>query len=89
MDVIDLSSYTQLEKENIFKNYLLPKTLEESGLTGEEFEMADDVIHRLIEEYCREPGVRSLERYTRRIIDKVAFKIISGKKSLKKKKEKI
>lgn len=78
MDTITLSSYTNQEKKEIFHRHLLPKAIRDSGLTDPEyFEIEKDVVDKLINDYCREPGVRSLERHTRKIVDKVAFQIVS------------
>ena len=78
MDVITLSSYTTQEKKQIFERHLLPKALRESGLESSTlFSLADGVVDKLIQDYCREPGVRSLERHTKKIIDKIAYQIVT------------
>lgn len=77
MDVISLSSYTSVEKKSIFHKHLLPKAIRDAGLTDlDSFEIPDNVVEVLINDYCREPGVRSLERHAKMIADKVAYKIV-------------
>ena len=77
MDVITLSSYTMPEKKSIMHRYLLPKALKDAGLKESNVRFAEGVEEKLINDYCREPGVRSLERHIRKIADKVAFEIVS------------
>ena len=77
MDVITLSSYTNVEKKFILNKHLLPKAIEEAGLTGKDsFEFGEGIIEKIINDYCREPGVRSLDRHAKKVADKVAFKVV-------------
>ncbi|MEG2660252.1 MAG: endopeptidase La [Oscillospiraceae bacterium] len=76
MDVIELSSYTRIEKFNIAKRHLVPKQLLLTGLKGKA-KFADAAIYMLIDSYTREAGVRSLERTINEILRKCAKKIAS------------
>lgn len=77
MDVIQLSSYTNNEKKAIFEKYLLPKAIKSTGVNPLSFKIEDNVIDYIINQYSREPGIRSLEKHTKKILEKVAFKIVN------------
>ncbi|KAF5295700.1 hypothetical protein FQA39_LY12873 [Lamprigera yunnana] len=62
MEIISLSSYTEIEKMKIAKDYLVEKVLQEHSLTVEEIEFKDEAFDELIKYYTREAGVRQLER---------------------------
>lgn len=62
MEIIEISGYTQEEKVEIAKKYLIPKQRKEHGLKASQFKMSDAVINRVIDEYTRESGVRGLEK---------------------------
>lgn len=62
LEIIQLSSYTELEKLEIAKKHLVPKQLEANGLKASQFKISDDVLLYLIRYYTREAGVRQLER---------------------------
>src|SRR5699024_2906797 len=62
MDIIELSSYTELEKLAIAKDHLLPEAYKENGLTSEEIKFTDDGLLFLINHYTKEAGVRNLMR---------------------------
>jgi ATP-dependent Lon protease len=79
MEIIQLSGYTELEKEQIAKTYLIPKQLKEHGLTEEMLTIEEDAILTLIRNYTREAGVRSLERVIGSICRKATKEIVSGK----------
>lgn len=75
LEIIELSSYTVLEKLSIAKNYILKKMREEFKLDEEEFNLTDENILRIIKNYTRESGVRELER----LINKLGRKYICHK----------
>ena len=62
MEIVELSSYTEIEKYHIAINHLIPKQLKQHGLTSDQLTIDDDVILKIIRSYTREAGVRSLER---------------------------
>jgi ATP-dependent Lon protease len=78
MEIITLSGYTEEEKIHIARMYLLPRQLEEHGLTSDQIEVTDDALRRAIAEYTREAGVRNLERQIGTIARKVAARIATG-----------
>jgi ATP-dependent Lon protease len=75
MEMISLSGYTEDEKVHIARKYLVPRQLEENGLTPAQFEMSDAALRRLIGEYTREAGVRTLERQIGTVARKVAARV--------------
>jgi ATP-dependent Lon protease len=79
MEIIYLSGYTAEEKLGIAKKYLLPKQLDEHGLTGKILNVADPALMMLISQYTREAGVRNLEREIANLCRKVARRIAEGK----------
>ncbi len=76
MEVINISGYTEVEKFNIAKKYLLTKQMEANGLKPGDMEIDDEALHSLIRNYTREAGVRSLERTVATVCRKVAKKIV-------------
>ncbi|AUS08395.1 endopeptidase La [Laceyella sacchari] len=81
MEVIYISGYTELEKEQISKSYLIPKQLKEHGLTKEQLQIQGAATLKLIRHYTREAGVRNLERTIGTLCRKAAKQIVSGKKN--------
>jgi ATP-dependent Lon protease len=79
MEIIYLSGYTEEEKLGIAKKYLLPKQLEEHGLTSKIVNILDEGLKVLISHYTREAGVRNLEREIANLCRKVAKRIAEGK----------
>jgi ATP-dependent Lon protease len=77
LEVIELPSYTESEKLQIAKRYLVPRQIEEHGLTRREVKFADSALRKLIREYTREAGVRQLEREIAALLRKATRKIIS------------
>lgn len=75
MEVISLSGYTEQEKLEISKRYLLPRQLKETGLTDAQIQIDEKTISELISSYTREAGVRQLERTLGQLARKVAVKI--------------
>jgi ATP-dependent Lon protease len=78
MDVIQLSGYTEDEKVEIARRYLLPKQLEANGLKPEQIELGDDVVRLVIREYTREAGLRNLERRIGDLLRKAATRVARG-----------
>ncbi|RMH57078.1 MAG: endopeptidase La [Candidatus Hydrogenedentota bacterium] len=76
MEVINLSGYTDDEKVEIGKRFLVPKQLEEHGLKKFRITFPDETLYRIIREYTREAGVRNLERSIARTCRKVAREIV-------------
>lgn len=79
MEIIYLSGYTEEEKLGIARKYLLPKQLEEHGLTSKIVTILDTGLKALISQYTREAGVRNLEREIANLCRKVAKRIAEGK----------
>ncbi|MCZ8536199.1 endopeptidase La [Paenisporosarcina quisquiliarum] len=80
MEIISIAGYTEMEKQSIAKNHLLPKQLKEHGLTKSQLQLKDDAILDLIRYYTREAGVRSLERQIAAICRKAAKQVVSTDK---------
>jgi len=77
LEVIELPSYTESEKLQIAKRYLVPRQIEEHGLTRRDVKFTDAALRKLIREYTREAGVRQLEREIAALSRKAARKIVS------------
>ena len=75
MEVIRLSGYTEDEKVNIARRYLLPKQMENNGVKDSELEVADEAIRDIVRYYTREAGVRGLERELAKICRKVVMQV--------------
>lgn len=80
MEIVELSSYTELEKFEIAKRHLITKQLKAHGISDEEFTITDDSIYKIIRHYTREAGVRELNRYIGALIRKVIKEILLTKK---------
>ncbi len=78
MEVIDLPGYTEDEKFEIARRYLVARQLAANGLTADQAEIGDDAIHAIIRDYTREAGVRNLEREIGTALRSVAMKIAEG-----------
>jgi ATP-dependent Lon protease len=78
MEVITFAGYTEEEKRNIAARYLVPKQRQDHGLTTEQLTITEAALRRLIREYTREAGVRSLEREIAALCRKVARRVASG-----------
>lgn len=78
MEIITLSSYTEYEKIQIAKGYLVPRQLKENGLRSDEISFTEDGLRTIIRAYTREAGVRNLEREIGAICRKVVTKIAEG-----------
>lgn len=81
MEVIELSSYMEDEKLEIAKRYLVPKQIKKNGLSCHSVKLSDAVLRKVISEYTREAGVRTLEKTIAKIFRKLAFEIINGSES--------
>ena len=75
MEVIELPGYTDRDKLVIAREHLIPKQLEAHGLTAEQASVGDDAVDRVVHEYTREAGVRSLDRQVATLMRKVAARI--------------
>src|SRR5689334_5837445 len=78
MEVVDFAGYTEAEKAEIAKRYLIPRQFEESGLGDKNVSMTDDAVSMVISSYTRESGVRQLERQIGAVARKVARRLASG-----------
>src|SRR6476620_8310135 len=78
MEVVEVAGYTEREKAEIAKKYLLPRQLEESGLGDKDITFTEDAVMSVVSNYTRESGVRQLERQLGAVARKVARKIAMG-----------
>jgi ATP-dependent Lon protease len=78
MEIIQLAGYSDREKLNIAKQYLIARQIKENGLTPEQLEVTDDAVNLLTARYTREAGVRQLERTIGNLARKVALKVAQG-----------
>jgi ATP-dependent Lon protease len=76
MEVLQLAGYTEMEKVEIARRFLVPKSVEGSGLTEKNITFTDEAIQGVIQRYTREAGVRNLEREINSICRKVARKVV-------------
>lgn len=80
LEIIEISSYTENEKFNICKNYIIPNGIKSHGLEDANIEFTDDAISKIIKNYTKEAGVRELERKIHTILRKIVKEIIIDKK---------
>jgi ATP-dependent Lon protease len=78
MEVVEFAGYTEREKAEIAKKYLVPKQLEESGLSGKDIDITDDALMSVVSNYTRESGVRQLERQIGAVSRKIARKLAAN-----------
>ena len=78
MEIIEFSSYTEDEKVEIAKRYLVPKQLKENGLKTSQAKFSDAVLHHIVQDYTRESGVRTLEKAISSVCRKVCKSILLG-----------
>ncbi len=78
MEVLRLAGYSEEEKLEIAKRYLLPKQLKETGLSAEQCTIPDETVRAIISRYTREAGVRQLERAIGRVARKIALRFAEG-----------
>ncbi len=82
MEVVDFAGYTEREKAEIAKKYLIPRQLEENGLGDKEITFSDDAVMAVVSKYTRESGVRQLERQIGAVARKVARRVAAGDTAL-------
>lgn len=82
MEVIEVAGYTELEKLQIAKRYLVPKQVKEHGIKDGQLQLPDDVLSRIVNNYTRESGVRELERKVAAVCRKAAMKLVESKGSM-------
>ena len=78
MEVVDFAGYTEREKSEIARKYLIPRQFRENGVSPEQLEVTEDALSEVITAYTRESGVRQLERELGKLARKVARKIAAG-----------
>jgi ATP-dependent Lon protease len=78
MEVVDFAGYTEREKAEIAKKYLVPRQLEDAGLASKQVTITDDAVMAIVSKYTRESGVRQLERQVGAVARKVARKLAAG-----------
>jgi ATP-dependent Lon protease len=78
MEVVDFAGYTEREKSEIARKYLIPRQFRENGVSPEQLEVSEDALSEVITAYTRESGVRQLERELGKLARKVARKIAAG-----------
>ncbi|HVF59998.1 MAG TPA: endopeptidase La, partial [Thermoanaerobaculia bacterium] len=78
MEVVDFAGYTEREKAEIAKKYLIPRQMEESGLGDKNVRFTDDAVMSVVSKYTRESGVRQLERQLGAVARKVARRVATG-----------
>ncbi|HHU28107.1 TPA: endopeptidase La [bacterium] len=79
LEIINLSSYTEIEKLHIAKNHLIPKQIEQNGLEVKKIKFSDDAILHIIRYYTKESGVRQLERTIGSVCRKLAVRTLKNK----------
>jgi ATP-dependent Lon protease len=77
MEIVEFAGYTEREKQEIARKYLIPRQFSENGVSPEQLTISDDALSEVITSYTRESGVRQLEREIGRLARKVARKIAS------------
>ncbi|KAK3925590.1 Lon protease-like protein, mitochondrial [Frankliniella fusca] len=76
MELIEMSGYVGEEKLAISKQYLVPQAMKDCGVTDTHVSITDDALNTIIKSYCRESGVRNLQKHIEKVVRKVAFKIV-------------
>ncbi len=76
MEIIELSSYMEDEKLEIAKRYLAPKQIEKNGLKDNKIKLSDAVLKKIVSEYTREAGVRTLEKTIAKVCRKMAYQVV-------------
>lgn len=83
MEIIEVAGYTFQEKKHILNQYLLPEAIQKAGLIEgtHKFSIPEQTRDYIIDNYCREPGVRSLKKYINKICEKIAFNVVQNDNS--------
>ncbi|TNV83820.1 hypothetical protein FGO68_gene1573 [Halteria grandinella] len=84
MEIIHVAGYTHSEKRHILNNYLLPTAIKNTGLLNASetpYTITEKVKDYIIQNYCREPGVRSLKKLVNKVAEKIAFEIVDKQES--------
>ncbi|XP_023179169.2 lon protease homolog, mitochondrial isoform X2 [Drosophila hydei] len=76
MELIEMSGYVAEEKVAIARQYLIPQAMKDCGLTEKQINITEDALNMLIRSYCRESGVRNLQKQIEKVIRKVAFRLV-------------
>ena len=76
MEIIEVSVYESEEKISISRQYLIPQCIKLTGVKKENIEITDEALNTLIKYYCRESGVRNLQKQIEKIFRKVAFVLV-------------
>jgi Lon-like ATP-dependent protease len=76
--MIDVSGYVAEEKMNIAEKYLIPQARRDTGVVDTQVTIESDALQTLIKSYCRESGVRNLQKQVEKIFRKAAFKLVQG-----------
>uniref|UniRef100_A0A1I8PJX3 Lon protease homolog, mitochondrial n=1 Tax=Stomoxys calcitrans TaxID=35570 RepID=A0A1I8PJX3_STOCA len=76
MELIEMSGYVAEEKVAIARQYLIPQAMRDCGVEEKHITITDDALNTLIRSYCRESGVRNLQKQIEKVVRKVAFKIV-------------
>ena len=82
LEIIELNSYTEYEKLDIAKNYLIPRAMDEHGLTSLQVQLDDEVIFDIIRYYTKEAGVRELDRMIAALFRKIVKKLLLEKEQV-------
>ena len=80
MEIINLPGYTDVEKLKIARTFLLPRQMEENGISSKMLDVSDQAILQMISQYTQEAGLRNLERELASVCRKIARKVAEGKK---------
>jgi len=76
--MIDVSGYVAEEKMNIAEKYLIPQARRDTGVSDEQVHIEPEALQTLIRSYCRESGVRNLQKQVEKIFRKAAFRLVKG-----------
>jgi ATP-dependent Lon protease len=82
MEIIELSGYIDEEKLKIARQFLIPRQIKENGISPEDFNITDEAVLGIINQYTREAGLRNLEREIANLCRKIARKIAEGEKKI-------